>query len=355
MTEPTVPKIRPVILSGGEGKRLWPLSSADRPKQFLSLVGEETLLQQTVRRLADPAMFEAPIIVGGDGQRRLIADQLLAAGLEAQRIVLEPEGRNTGPALAVGALLAYAEDPAVVILSAHADHAIADGAAFRDTVQRGLAAAEAGRLVLFGIKPTFASTAYGYIVPGEPLECGARSVALFLEKPALADAEALTRAGCVWNSGLFLMRADRLIGELEAHAPEILSAARAAIAAGTPEDTVLQLDPAAFAAAPKIAIDHAVFERTSNAAVIDADFAWSDIGSWSSVWESQAQDDDGNAASGPVVLKDVASSLVLSTGPEVAVCGVRDLVVVATPTRVLVIAKSQDQQVRDLAQLSGAN
>jgi mannose-1-phosphate guanylyltransferase/mannose-1-phosphate guanylyltransferase/mannose-6-phosphate isomerase len=344
--------IVPVILSGGEGRRLWPLSSPDRPKQFLALTGEETLLQQTVRRLADPGMFAAPIIIGGAGQRFLIAEQLRAAQLDAGRIVLEPVGRNTAPALAVGALIALAADPAALILSAHADAAIPDADAFRAAVARGVAAAEAGWLVLFGIAPAFAADAYGYIVPGEPLDVAASRVAAFVEKPPAAEAAALIAAGALWNSGIFLMRAARLVAAFEAHAPQVLAAARRALAAAAGDADFLRLDPDAFAASPSIAIDHAIFERTAHAAVIAAGFAWSDIGSWSAVREAQARDGAGNAVRGPVVLEDVRGSLVFSDGPRVAACGVEGLVIVATAERVLVAPLSRDQEVRRLAERS---
>jgi len=346
--------IVPVILSGGEGKRLWPLSSAARPKQFLTLVGEETLLQQTVRRVCDASMFAAPIIVGGASQRFLIAEQLREANLEAARIVLEPKGRNTAPALAAGALLAHAADPEALVFSAHADHAIPDPAAFRATVARGVAAAKSGHVVLFGLKPGFAATQYGYIEPGAALADGVREVARFIEKPQLTEAERLCAGGCLWNSGLFLMRADRMIEELETHAPQVMAAARQALERAEGDADFLRLDPDAFAAAPSISIDHAVMERTRRAAVIAADFAWSDIGSWSAVWEVQARDGQGNAVRGASVLEDVSGCLVFTEGPQIAACGVSGLVIVATSERVLIVPREHDQMVRALAERSDA-
>ena len=346
--------IVPVILSGGEGKRLWPLSSAARPKQFLSLFGEETLLQQTVRRVSDPAMFGPPIIVGGAPQRFLIAEQLREAGLAAGRIVLEPKGRNTAPALAAGALLAHAADPDAVIFSAHADHAIPDPAAFRETIARGVAAAESGQVVLFGVKPGFAATQYGYIEPGAVLADGVHEVARFIEKPARPDAERLCAAGALWNSGLFLMRADRMIEELQAHAPAVLEAVRRSIDQAEGDADFLRLDPDAFAAAPSISIDHAVMERTGRAAVVAAEFDWSDIGSWSAVWEVQAQDARGNAVRGAAVLEDVSGCLVFTEGPQIAACGVSGLVIVATAGQVLIVPREHDQTVRALAERSDA-
>jgi mannose-1-phosphate guanylyltransferase/mannose-1-phosphate guanylyltransferase/mannose-6-phosphate isomerase len=341
--------IVPVILSGGEGRRLWPMSSPARPKQFLALTGNETLLQQTVRRLSEPDLFAPPVIVGGVGQRFLIAEQLRAAGLAAGRIVLEPKGRNTAPALAAGALLALAGDPDALILSAHADHAIPATAAFRATVAKGIPAAEAGRVVLFGVMPTGPSTAYGYIEPGEALGPDVRTVVRFREKPDAAKAAELVAAGCLWNSGLFLMRATSLIEELEAHAPAVLTAVRAALHKASQDEDFLRLDPEAFAAAPSIAIDHAVMERTRNAAVVAADFAWSDIGAWSAVWDAAARDAADNAVRGPVVLDDVQGCLVFTEGPQIVASGVADLVIVATAERVLIVPRSQDQTVRDLA------
>lgn len=341
--------IVPVILSGGEGRRLWPLSSPDRPKQFLRLTGDETLLQQTVRRLRDPSLFSPPIIVGGLSQRFLIAEQLRAAGLEGARIVLEPTGRNTAPALAVAALLAAAGDPDALILSAHADHAIPDTAAFLGAVSAGASAASAGRLVLFGLEPSFAATGFGYIRRGEAIDDAAWSVAQFLEKPDAARAATLVAEGCLWNSGIFLMRAASLIAELGIHAPQVLQAAEAALADAVSDDDFLRLNPAAFAAAPAISIDHAVMERTSNAAVVAASFAWSDIGSWSAVWEGHAHDEAGNATLGKVIVDDVHDTLVFAEGVRVAAHGVRDLVIVATPERVLVLPRASDQKVRDLA------
>jgi mannose-1-phosphate guanylyltransferase/mannose-1-phosphate guanylyltransferase/mannose-6-phosphate isomerase len=252
--------------------------------------------------------------------------------------------------MAVGALLAAERDPEALILSAHADASIPDAAAFRATVAAGTPAAEAGRVVLFGVRPTFPATGYGYIEPGAPIDGAAHEVARFIEKPDAATAETLVAAGCLWNSGLFLMRASRLIEELARHEPAVLAAARAALAAAETDADFLRLDPAAFAAAPSISIDHAVMERTDRAAVVAADFEWSDIGAWSAVWEAQPHDAAGNAVRGRAVLDDTQRCLVFSEGPLVAACGVSDLIIVATPERVLVVPRGRDQQVRSLAE-----
>jgi mannose-1-phosphate guanylyltransferase/mannose-1-phosphate guanylyltransferase/mannose-6-phosphate isomerase len=342
--------IVPVILSGGEGKRLWPLSLPSRPKQFLALTGPESLLQQTLRRLADPAHFADPIIIGGADHRFLIAEQLREAGLPVQRIVLEPVARNTAPAVAVGALLALAADPLALILVAPADHAIPDEQAFGATVAAGAAAAAAGALVLFGLKPTFPSTGYGYIGPGELITASVRKVSRFVEKPAEPAARELIKNGYLWNSGIFLLPAAALVGELEALAPEVLAAARGALDHADADADFLRLDPARFAAAPSISIDHAVMEKTALAAVVEADFAWSDIGSWSALWDVLEKDGDGNVVRGRAVLEGASGCLVHAEGPQVAALGVSDLIVVATSERVLIIRKDQDQQLRQLAE-----
>jgi mannose-1-phosphate guanylyltransferase/mannose-1-phosphate guanylyltransferase/mannose-6-phosphate isomerase len=297
-------------------------------------------------------MFALPIIIGGGEQRFLIAEQLRAANLQAGRIVVEPMGRNTAPALAVGALLAVASDPEALILSAHADHSIPDPAAFRETVASGVPAAEAGRVVLFGVTPTFPATGYGYIEPGAAIDPAAREVVRFIEKPAAEAAQALLGEGCLWNSGLFLMRAASLVAELERHEPAVLAAARAAIAAGEADVDFLRLDAAEFGQAPSISIDHAVMERTANAAVVAASFALSDIGSWSSVWEAQDRDEQGNAVRGSGVLEGARDCLVFTEGTKVAAYGVSDLIIVATAERVLVVPRLDDQRVRDLAEKS---
>jgi mannose-1-phosphate guanylyltransferase/mannose-1-phosphate guanylyltransferase/mannose-6-phosphate isomerase len=243
-------------------------------------------------------------------------------------------------------------DPEALLLSAHADAAIPDAAAFRAAVARGVAAARAGKVVLFGVKPTFASTGYGYIEPGEAIDADVRAVARFREKPAAADAADLVAKGCLWNSGIFLMRAASLVEEFAAHEPDVLAAVRAALEKARTDEDFLRLDPDAFGASPSIAIDHAVLERTRNAAVLAAEFAWSDIGSWSAVWEAQPRDESGNATRGPSILEGVDDCLIFSEGPEVAVCGVSGLIIVATPERVLVVPKERDQAVKGLAERS---
>jgi len=342
--------IVPVILSGGQGKRLWPLSLPDRPKQFLALTGPESLLQQTLRRLADPQRFVAPIIIGGEDHRFLIAEQLRELDIAPRRIVLEPVGRSTGPAVAIAALLALEADPEALILVAPADHAIPDAEAFAEAVDQGAVAAAQGSLILFGLKPSFPATGYGYIAPGDPVTPAVRKVARFVEKPQEAAARDLIAQGCLWNSGIFLLPAAAVIAELEALAPDVLAAARAALAAAEADRDFLRLDAGAFEAAPSISIDHAVMEKTGHAAVVEADFAWSDIGSWSALWEALEKDADGNAVRGPTTLQATTGSLVFTDGPMVATLGVSDLIVVATPERILVAHKDSDQELKSLAE-----
>lgn len=345
--------IIPVILSGGAGTRLWPLSLPERPKQFLNLLGADTLLQATARRLADPALFSAPIVIGAADHRFLIAEQLRAAGLAVRAVVLEPVARNTAPAVAVGALMALAIDPEALILVAPADHAIPDAAAFQAAVALGATASAAGKLVLFGLKPSFPATGYGYIEPGAAIGAGVREVVRFVEKPDAAAAERLVRAGYLWNSGIFLLPAAGLVAELEALAPQVLAAARTALERARADADFLRLDEAGFAAAPSISLDHAVMEKTQHAAVVEADFAWSDIGSWSALWEAQARDGDGNVTRGPAILEGVTGSLVYAEGVQVAVLGVDGLVVVASPERVLIARMDRDQQIRRLVERAG--
>jgi mannose-1-phosphate guanylyltransferase/mannose-1-phosphate guanylyltransferase/mannose-6-phosphate isomerase len=336
--------IRPVILVGGEGKRLWPLSTPARPKPFLALTGETSLLSQTLSRLEAPGQFASPIVIGAAEHRFLIAGETGGRG----RIVLEPMGRGTAPAAAVGALLALADDPGALILVAPADHGIPEPAAFRSAVTRGAGAAAAGRFVLFGVAPDHPATGYGYIVGGQAAATDVAAVARFVEKPDEATARKLIAEGATWNSGIFLMPAAGLIAELEALAPEVVAAARGAIAGATADPDFLRLDAAAFGKAPSVSLDVAVMEKTNRAAVLAADFAWSDIGAWSAVWRAATRDAAGNATSGRVVLEDSEGCLVVADGPTVAGLGLSGLVVVATSERVLILPKDRDQEIRAL-------
>jgi mannose-1-phosphate guanylyltransferase/mannose-6-phosphate isomerase len=277
-------RIHPVILSGGAGKRLFPLSRPEMPKQFLALAGEQTLIQQTALRVA---RYEAPTIIGN--HRDLIARQLQQVGIAPRAIVVEPMKRNTAPAAAIASLL----EPDGLLLLLPSDHAIADEAAFHKAVEIASPVAQQGFIVTFGIAANSPETGYGYIQKGTALAPGASRVARFVEKPSLEIAKGFVASGdYCWNSGMFLFRADIMLEELQRHAPQVLAAARAALEKSCREDGVIFLDESAFAASPEISLDHTVMEKTDRAAVVPCDIGWSDIGSWQALWRvSQGRGD----------------------------------------------------------------
>lgn len=287
--------IHPVILSGGAGTRLYPLSRPEMPKQFLALAGDRTLIQQTAQRAA---RYGAPSIIGNHGHRDLIARQLTQAGIDPRAVILEPMKRNTAPAAAVASLLVAQADPAGLVFLLPSDHAIMDEAAFHKTVEIAAPAASQGFIVTFGIAPDRPETGYGYIQKGSQVVPGVLSVARFAEKPSLDKAKSYLASGLYcWNSGMFLFRADAMLEELQRHAPRVLAAARAAIATSKHDGAFVLLDDAAFSASPDISIDHAVMEKTGRAAVVPCDIGWSDIGSWSALWRfSQTRADLAAAA-----------------------------------------------------------
>jgi mannose-1-phosphate guanylyltransferase/mannose-1-phosphate guanylyltransferase/mannose-6-phosphate isomerase len=345
--------IVPVLLSGGTGTRLWPLSREAYPKQLLPLIGSETMLQQTMMRAMDRTRFGAPLVVANQEHRFIIAEQLRSLGITDATIVLEPKGRNTAPAAAIAALCALHHDPEACILIMPADHSIPDVEAFRAAVETGARAAAAGRFVLFGMRPTDAATGYGYIRMGAALPDapGVHQVAAFVEKPERATAERYLASGdYLWNGGIFLLPARELVAEFERLAPDLLSHARDALAGASRDIDFLRLDPAAFAQCPSISIDYAIMEKTERAVVVPADFGWTDVGSWSALWEIGEKDQAGNVSVGDVVAEGVTNSYLRSDGPIVAALGVEDLIVVATPDVVLVTPKSRDQDVKLLVE-----
>lgn len=345
-------KIHPVILSGGSGSRLWPLSRESYPKQLLPLAGDRSMLQETALRVAESGRFAPLTVIANEDHRFVIAEQLRAAGVEAASIVLEPVARNTAPAVAVAALMALERDAEALILVMPADHVIQDVAGFHAAVAAGEPAARDGRLVLFGIAPDAPATGYGYIRAGVLLDDTARAVAAFVEKPDLATAEAyLQDGGYSWNSGIFLLPARVFLEELQQHEPAVHAAAAAAVEAAQRDLTFLRLDRTAFAASPSISVDHAVMERTERAAVVPSDFAWSDVGAWSALWQIGAQDAAGNVLIGDVAAQDTRGSYVRSEGPLVVTVGVEDLVVVASPDAVLVTRRDADQGVKGAVDL----
>ncbi|CAH1669058.1 MAG: mannose-1-phosphate guanylyltransferase/mannose-6-phosphate isomerase [Chelatococcus sp.] len=347
------PRIMPVLLSGGTGTRLWPLSREAYPKQLLPLASDKTMLQETARRVEDRSTFMAPVVIANAEHRFVIAEQLRGLGIEDATIVLEPVGRNTAPAAATAALIAVNEDPDAIILLMPADHVVSDPKAFLNAVETGVAAADAGKLVLFGIKPTAPATGYGYIHIGAalPQSPGAHAVAAFREKPDAATAAAYVAGGdYLWNSGIFLLPAKAFLDDLAVLAPDILAASREALVKARSDMDFLRLDNDAFRASPSISIDYAVMEKTDKAVVVPADCGWADVGSWSALWEIGAQDAAGNVIAGDVVAEDVKGSYIRGEGQLVAALGVEDLVVVATPDVVLVTRRDRDQDVKLLVE-----
>ncbi len=345
-----MPIITPVILSGGSGTRLWPASRAAFPKQLLALVGERTLLQATVDRVspgADDLFGPGAILTNvahAEETRRQLAD------LDPQPVlILEPFGRNTAACAAVAAIWTAARgDPEGLVLLAPADHHIPDVAMFRRTTRAAVEAARSGRLVTIGIKPTHPETGYGYVRMGDRLG-EIFEAAEFVEKPDLATAEAyLAHGRYYWNGGYFLFRADRMLAEMARLQPDILDAARAALAAGAHSPGTIALDPAAFEACPSDSIDYAIMEKTDGIAVSPLDGAWSDLGSWTSIWETAQKDTAGNVASGDVLLIDARDCLVRSDGPLVTVLEAEGLIVVVERGVVMVAPKAKAQKVKSI-------
>ncbi len=343
----------PVILCGGTGTRLWPLSRASYPKQYWALAGsgEETLLQQTHQRLEGLAGLAPPLLICNEDHRFIVAEQMRQIGVDPAAILLEPVGRNTAPAVAVAALKATArgEDPLLLVLAA--DHVMRDAEAFRRTVEAGMAAAEAGQLVTFGIVPTAPETGYGYIEAAQAL-AGAGApvpIARFVEKPDRAMAEQFLATGrFTWNSGMFLFKASAILAELERLAPEVVSACRSALEHDAADLDFLRLEREAFAGCPNVAIDVAVMERTDRGAVLPLEAGWSDVGSWSALWETADQDSDGNVLRGRVISEGSRNCYLRSEHRLVVGLGVEDLVVVETDDVVLVAHRDRAQDVKSV-------
>ena len=343
--------ISPVVLSGGSGTRLWPLSNALRPKQLLQLGAAESLFQQTMRRMGGNPLFAPPTIICNDDHRFLVAEQVRQTGLPWHSIVLEPVGRNTAPAVAVSCLLLEAADPEAIAMVVPSDHLVDDAEAFYTAVRTGLPAARQGHLVVFGIAPRGPEPGFGYIRRGPALggAVGVHRVIHFAEKPALHEARAFLATGeYLWNSGMFLFRADRFLEELERWEPAMLAACRAAVAGAQGDLHFLRLAADAFRSVRGKPVDKAVMERTNTAAVVPADFGWSDVGSWAALWEVSDKDQAGNATQGDVILEDTSNSYVHSTGRTVAAMGVDDMIIVETEDAVLVTPKGRSQDVRTI-------
>ena len=339
--------LQPVLLSGGSGTRLWPLSREAYPKQFLPLAGDDTMLQATWLRVA-PIAGAPPIVVANEEHRFLVAEQLRQAGAPTPSILLEPVGRNTAPAIAAAALQATIDGADPLLLVLPSDHVIAHADAFRDAVRVASAAAEQGALVTFGIVPTAPETGFGYIQSAAADVAGVRKVARFVEKPDAATAQSyLASGGYYWNSGMFLFRASRYLQELGRFRPDVLAATRQALERVKHDGDFIRLDKDALAACPADSIDYAVMERTDAAAVLPVDIGWSDLGSWSALWDVATRDADGNATLGDVIAVDSRNSYVHGRR-LVALVGVDDLVVVDTDDAVLVARKDRVQDVKEV-------
>ena len=348
--------ITPVILSGGSGSRLWPLSRKALPKQFLALAGSGSMIQETAMR-AQGDGFAAPIVISNQDHRFLIAEQLRAAGIKGARIVLEPAGRNTAPAVTIAALQIVQENPDGLMLIMPSDHVVLDIGAFREGVAVARKAAHQGALVTFGIRPTGPETGYGYIKSAAALAAapGAFAVERFVEKPDLATAQSyLDAGGYYWNSGMFLFQARSFLAEMERLQPRMLACCRDALAHGHQDLDFIRLGEPAFLACPSDSIDYAVMERCANAAVVPVDMGWSDVGSWHSLWGIAERGADGNAIQGDVLTENVRNSYIRSEGPLVAALGVENLVVVATKDALLVSHRDACQDVKKIVeQLEG--
>jgi len=341
--------IIPVILSGGSGTRLWPMSRPESPKQMLALTAEETMLQLTALRTQDRSRFDHPIVVANGAHTEMIEAQLAAVGVTPQALILEPLARNTAPAIALAALAA--PDPASPLLVMPSDHVIADEAAFAAAIAAALPMAEQGWLVTFGITPDAPETGYGYLQIGKALAEGVHEVARFLEKPDRATAEAMLASGDhAWNGGIFLFRADAYLGALACHAPEMLAAAQDAMAAARREGVQIHPDAAAFAASPSDSIDYAVMERAYRVAMVPVAMGWSDLGSWDALHAISECDSAGNACRGDVITLDSSNCLVRTDGPRVALVGVQDLIVVVNGNDILILPRGQSQKVKQVTE-----
>ena len=342
----------PVILCGGTGTRLWPLSRASYPKQYWPLSGEgdDTLLQQTQQRLTGLTGLESPLLICNEDHRFIVAEQMRQIDVVPSAILLEPLGRNTAPAVTVAALQATAsgEDPLLLVLAA--DHMIRDAASFREAVESGRGAAESGRLVTFGIVPTAPETGYGYIEAAEPFRPGEIAevpIARFVEKPDQATAEQFLATGrFAWNSGMFLFKASAMLAELERLAPDVVSCCRAALEQDSADLDFLRLEREAFARCPNVAIDVAVMEQTTLGSVLPLNVGWSDVGSWSALWETGDRDDDGNVLQGRVISQESRNCYLRSEHRLVVGLGVENLVVVETDDAVLIADRSRAQDIK---------
>jgi mannose-1-phosphate guanylyltransferase/mannose-6-phosphate isomerase len=346
-------RLIPAVLSGGSGSRLWPLSTDALPKQFHALASEKTMIQETVRRLisaADELIVLPPLLVCSGRHEAHVRDQMEEIGGEPAAVVLEPFGRNSAPAAAVAARLAYEMDTEALVVLMAADHVLGEPEAFHNAIARSVRAAE-DNIVVFGVTPTGPETGYGYIESGEVIDGDVRKVVGFAEKPDLATAQAYVAGGRhLWNAGIFLFKPAVLLAEMQRLAPEVLAASDAALAASRRSGAYIHLNEAAFAACPSISLDYAVMEKTDRAAMIPIGSSWADVGSWSELWRLGPRDAQDNFVRGDGILIDTEGSLVWAENKTVGVIGVKDLIVVQTGDAVIVLPKSRAQEVKLLVE-----
>lgn len=342
--------IHPVILCGGSGTRLWPLSRQSYPKQFARLMGAESLFQASARRCVAPG-FAAPLVVTGDLFRFIVLEQLAAAEIAPSSVLIEPAARNTAPAILSAALTLLARDPQAVLLVLPSDHVIPDAPRFRSAVEAALPRARAGDLVTFGIRPTRAETGYGYLRLAEGADgAGPQPLAAFVEKPEAARAAAMVADGQhLWNAGIFLFTAETLVAAFAAHAPGILAATRTAVEAARADLAFTRLDPAAWGALPDISIDYAIMEKAQNLSVMPYDGRWSDLGGWEAVWQESGPDAAGNVLSASATAIDCRDTLLRSEteGLQVVGIGLEGITAVAMPDAVLIARKGDAQRVKE--------
>ncbi|HEX8444426.1 MAG TPA: mannose-1-phosphate guanylyltransferase/mannose-6-phosphate isomerase [Allosphingosinicella sp.] len=338
-------RIVPVILSGGSGTRLWPLSRLDRPKQLIAIAGEHSLLQETALRTRDPNMFDRPVVVASAGHAEQVELQLDDIGVSPAQLIIEPEPRNTAAAIALAALVL---GPGDILLVLPSDHVVKQPDAFRAAIESALPLARDGMLVTFGITPDRPETGYGYIKRGAELSPGLFQAERFVEKPDSVTAQAyLSDGGYLWNAGIFLFSADSFLDALELHAPEILFAARASIAAQRADGIYIWPDARGFGRAPGLSIDHAVMEKSDRVAVAPVAMGWSDVGSWEALHAIGEKDASGNVLTGDVVAIDSRDCLIRSDGPVIVTLGAQDLIVVATERAVLIAPRGESQRVKE--------
>lgn len=349
-------KIIPVILSGGSGTRLWPLSTDVKPKQFLALTSGRSMFADTLERIADKERFGPALVIGAERHADLMQAELVSLGLADARVILEPIARNTSPAIALAALAVGGSDAVLLVMPS--DHVIGDLPAFLAAVDTALPAAKAGWLVTFGITPTGPETGFGYIRMGNPLNeaPAVRQVDRFIEKPSRDKAEAMLAEGSyAWNAGIFLFRADRYLAELAMHAPAMDQAARASLDGMDLDAQQIRPDAGLFAACPSDSIDYAVMERSQQVAIVPVACGWSDVGSWDALASLGSTDEYGNSVSGSVVTLNTSDSMIRGDGIKVVVNGVDNLIIVANKTHVMILPRGRSQEVKKMAEMAASD